>query len=182
MANEIYKKVEQFIIDTFTQAKIETDIVHAQRTAYWIKILKSDADDALLIAGLAHDIERAFYGDWKKGADDPEFLQKHQDLSATEIEKFLIKEGADEKLIMRVKRLVAHHEKGGNEDENILCDADCLAFLEEKALRLAIKYKQENKIEEIRKRIEMVFNRISSEKAKQIVRPWYEEAIKKLEY
>ena len=125
---EIYNKAERFVIDTLQKIDNQNDIIHAQRTVHWVKQLKPDADEALLVSAVAHDIERAIYGDWKKGSDDPEALRKHQDLSATEIEKFLRSENIKEEFIARVKHLVAHHEEGGDDDQNVLCDADCLSF------------------------------------------------------
>ena len=56
----LYKKVEKFVIDSFTKAGRTKDIIHLERTVYWIKKIKPGADKALLSAGIAHDIERAF--------------------------------------------------------------------------------------------------------------------------
>jgi len=170
----LYDKTEQFIVKAF--GKNEHEIFYAKRTAYWIKELKAGADEALLIAGLAHDIERAIYGDWKNGSNKPLSLRKHQDMSAVEIEKFLKKEKAADDLIERVKYLIAYHEEGGDKDQNILCDADCLAYFEEKALRNAKKYKQIGKIDEMNKKLEYVFSRIKSLKAKMIAKKWYKQA------
>jgi len=180
MDNNLYNKAKEFVLDAFAKAGLERDIVHAQSTAYFIKELKPEADETLLIAGLSHDIERAFNGDWKKGTDDPAMLKKHQNLSADEIGKFLLSAGADEKIINRVKRLVSQHEVGGDEDENILCDADCLAFLQDKALRVVTKAKEANNTKEAKRRINMVFSRIHTPKAKQIAQKWYDEAMKEL--
>jgi hypothetical protein len=180
MASTLYKKTEQFVVNAFTKADKPTDVIHARRTAYWIKKLKPKADEALLIAGLTHDIERAFYGDWKKGSDNPRLLKKHQNLSATEIEKFLEKEGAEKNIIKRVKILVSHHEEGGDEDQNILCDADCLAYFEEKALRNAKKYKKEGRPQEMKKKLDYVCSRIHSLKAKKIVNKRYNKAMDEL--
>lgn len=178
----LYEKTEQFVIDSFTKAGKPTDISHGQRTVYWIKQLKPDAEEALLIAGIAHDIEKAFYGDWKKGSSDSGALRKHQNLCADEIEKFLKNEDASQNLIERVKHLVAHHEEGGDENQNILCDADCLSFFEERVLVRVKKYKERGKPkEEIKKDVDYYFSRIVSEKAKRIAQKWYDEAVKELE-
>ena len=64
--------------------------------------------------------------------------------------------------------LISQHEEGGNDDQSVLCDADCLAYFEDKALRLAKKYKEQGKSDEIKKKLNYVFNRITSPKAKQI--------------
>lgn len=177
----LYKKTEKFVIEAFEKAGKPTDIHHAKRTAYWVKFLKPDADEALLIAGAAHDIERAFFTETKKFGE-PSSLRKHQDQSAAEIEKFLRNENVDERLIEKIKYLVAHHEEGGDEDQNILSDADCLAYFEEKAMRHILEHKAKNKsLEELKKIIENNFQRIYSGKAKKIARKWYNEAIEEIE-
>lgn len=177
MYESITKKVEQFVEDALTKADNPKDIFHAKRTAYWIKQLKTDADDALITAGLAHDIERAFYGDWKKGSSDPKMLEKHQMLSAQVTEEFLRSENCDEQFIERVKTFIEHHEEGGNEDQNILCDADVLAYFEEKALRNAKKYKKKGRANEMKKKLAYVFSRLHSNEAKKIAQPHFDEAM-----
>ncbi|KKR21503.1 MAG: hypothetical protein UT48_C0007G0024 [Parcubacteria group bacterium GW2011_GWE2_39_37] len=173
----LYQKIEQFVTDAFTKANKPTDVFHAQRTVHWIKELKPDADEALLIAGLAHDIDRAFNGDWKRGSFDPDFLRKHQDLSAIEVEKFMKEENASKELVEKVKNLIANHEVGGDEEQNVLCDADCLAYFEEKAMRWAILAKHEGKEGEMIEKIKYYFSRFKSEKAKAIARPFYDNVI-----
>lgn len=181
MNSSLYKKAEQFMIDAFTRAGDEIGIKHHQRTVYWIKELKPEADETLLIAGILHDIERAINGDWKASSMDPEPLRKHQDLSAFEAEKFLMTQTDNINLINIVKELIAHHEEGGNEDQNILCDADCLVYFENNALRHAKQYKQRGKTkEEMKKKFAYIFNRITSSKAKQLAQKWHQEALKEL--
>jgi len=179
---EIYDKAEKFVIDTLEKADNQKDIVHAKRVVYWVKQLKPEADEALLVAAVAHDIERAIYGDWKKGSDDPEVLRRHQDLSAREIEKFLQTEKVDQAFIERVKELVAHHEGGGDADQNVLCDADCLSFFEDKAVRRVKKWKEQGKTkEEMHKNMNFYFSRIISQEAKEIAQKWYDEALGDIE-
>jgi hypothetical protein len=113
---------------------------------------------------------------------DPHDLRKHQDFSAAEAEKFLRSKHADKSLVDKVKTLIAHHEEGGDEEQNILCDADCLTYFEHQALRHAKTFREQGKTkEEMQKKFEHVFARISSQKAKEIAQPWYEEALAELE-
>ena len=55
--SELFKKVDRFVRESFND---EGTYLHSKRTVHWIKVLKPDADEALLIAGMSHDIERAF--------------------------------------------------------------------------------------------------------------------------
>ncbi|TAK95865.1 DUF4202 family protein [Patescibacteria group bacterium] len=179
---DLYPKAEKFVLETWEKVNNPNDIRHAQRTVYWILQLKQEADEALLIAGVAHDIERAIYGDWKKGSSDPEALQKHQALSAEEIEKFLLAEDAGAELIARVKSLIEHHEEGGDEDQNVLCDADALSFFEDKALR-GVRRRKANGMpkEEIRKNMDYYFSRFVSQRAREIAQLWYLAAIEEID-
>jgi len=172
MKSSLYKKSEKFVINSFKKGNRPTDVSHAKRTVYWIKQLEPKADEALLIAGLFHDIERAFHGDWKKGSSNAKFLRKHQNMSALETEKFLKNEKVGSDFIKRVKYLIARHEEGGDNDQNILCDADCIAYFEEKALRNAKKHKQEGRSKEMIKKLKYYFSRISSSKARKISKPY----------
>lgn len=78
--------------------------------------------------------------------------------------------------------LVSKHEVGGNDDQNLLKDADSISFFENNVDHFVNKKVGETSKEKVKDKFEWMFNRISSEKAKQIARPWYEEAIKKLKY
>ena len=56
--NNLFEKTREFVKTSFN--KNDTQMVHFDRTVYWIKELKPDVDEAYLIAAVGHDIERAF--------------------------------------------------------------------------------------------------------------------------
>jgi hypothetical protein len=185
-----YKKVEQFVIEKFSKAGDDHGIKHFLRTVYWIKVMKPDADEALLIAAIAHDIER---GDRKnnsydkikkfnKGFISDEHLSHHQNEGAKIIMEYLQKIGADKKLTERVRMLISKHEVGGNDDQNLLKDADSVSFFENNVEHFIAKKVNETSKEKVKDKFDWMFNRIISKKAKKIARPWYEEAIKRLGY
>ena len=188
MTDKFYKKVEQFVIDTFTEAGNDRGIKHFLRTVHWVKILKPDADEALLISAVAHDIERGFrnhqtYDRIKKadkGFRSDEHLIHRQNEGAKIIGEYLQQIGSDKKMIERVKMLISKHEVGGNDDQNLLKDADSVSFFENNVEYFVNKKVDETSKDKVKDKFDWMFNRISSEKAKQIARPWYEEAIKKL--
>ncbi len=182
-----YQKAKQFVIGSFTKCGKSYQIKHFERTVYWMKKLKADADEALLISAVAHDIERAFR---KKDVEDKkishsytdlEFLRPHEERGAEIIADFLKKESAEQKLIDKVKKLVSRHEEGGDEDQNLLKDADSISFFENNVSVFLRKDVPEIGKEKVKEKFDWMFNRITSEKARQISRQWYEEAIKKLE-
>lgn len=190
MTKNIYKKVEQFVIDTFTKAGDDHGIKHSLRTVHWIKILKPDADEALLVSAIAHDIERGFknyqnYSHIKKadkGFRSDEHLIRHQNESAKIVAEYLQQIGAKKEFIERVKMLISKHEIGGNDDQNLLKDADSISFFENNVNLFVSKRVGETSKEKVKDKFDWMFNRITSEKAKQIAQSWYKEAIKKLEH
>ncbi len=179
---ELYEKVENFVRNAFG-TRFGMD--HFKRTVYWIKKLDPDADEALRIAAIAHDIERAFsplgpdQGKREKemGFHHIEYLRHHQEEGAKIIGSFLDKNGADKQLIDRVKMLISRHEEGGNRDQNLLKDADSISFFENNiSFFLEHKIHQAGK-ENVRKKFEWMYQRITSDKAKKIVKPFYEKAM-----
>ena len=184
---ELYQKVEQFVVDSLTKAGDTKGIKHFKRTVYWVQQLKPEADEALLIAAVAHDIERAFrepnYGEkFQKGFRTDEHLTYHQEKGAEIIADFLRKKNVDKKLIERVKEFISKHEIGGSDDQNILKDADSVSFFENNVDHFVVKHVPEVGRENVRDKFDWMFNKISNEKAKQIALPWYKEAIKRLGY
>ncbi len=179
-----FDKTRQFVKKSFDNNK--TQMRHFGRTVYWMRKLNPKADEASLIAAMAHDIERAFRTKEQhgkraiEGYDHPAFFRPHEEKGAEIMADFLKKEGADEKMIAKVKMLISRHEEGGNEEQNLLKDADSISFLEDN-IPLFLEKAQKEGNEKIRAKFEWMFNRITSEKAKKIARPWYEKAMKELE-
>jgi hypothetical protein len=186
---EIYNKTEKFVIETFTKKNDDHGIKHFLRTVYWLKQLKPEADEALLVAAIAHDIERGFreheaynkISNSKKGFMSDDHLTHHQNEGARIIGEFLSKIGADKKLIDRVKSLISKHEVGGDNDQNLLKDADSLSFLENNIDHFLTKKTKETSKSKVKDKFDWMFNRITSNKAKQIAKHWYDDAIKRLE-
>jgi hypothetical protein len=189
MEEKFYKLAEQFVTEAFTTLGDPLAIKHLKRTVYWLKLLKPDADGALLIAAVSHDIERGFISNdnlnkfrkSNKGFVDDSLLELHQKKGADIIAKFLEENCADKKLIERVKILVSKHEVGGDKDQNLLKDADSLSFFENNVSHFITKLAGDTGKEKVKSKFEWMFNRISSEKARKIAQPWFEEAIRRLD-
>lgn len=176
-----FDKADAFVKKSF--AGDETQIRHFERTVYWMRKLNPKADEASFIAAMAHDIERAFRTkeQHKKraivGYDHPAFFRPHEEKGAEIMGGFLKKEGAPREMIEKVKMLISRHEEGGNEEQNFLKDADSVSFLENN-IPLFLEKAQKERKEKIRAKFEWMFERITSEKAKKIARPWYEKAMR----
>lgn len=184
----LYQKVEDYVKEIFTKAGKEKSIKHFLRTVYWIKKLKPDADEGLLIAGVSHDISRPFRDDVArnnsvkdKGFFDSDYLKIHQKESSRIIGEFLEKEGVSSKLIQKVKELVSHHEVGGNDDQNLVMDADSISFFENNAKPWVNSNVKKFGKDKVKEKFDWMFNRISSEERKNICKPMYDKAIEMLE-
>jgi hypothetical protein len=183
---KFFDKVEQFVKESFIRIGQESQIKHFERTVYWIKELNPRSDEVLLISAIAHDIERAFRTKEPPekiigvGFTHPESFRPHEEKGAEIIAEFLKKNGANQTLIEEIKTLISRHEEGGNERQNLLKDADSLSFFENNIPSFLKKVGEQGK-ENIRKKFDWMFERISSQNAKQIAKPGYEKAIKDLD-
>lgn len=184
-----YQKVVKFVSHAFKKAGDDHGIKHFERTVYWLKHFKPDADEAFLIAAYAHDIERAFSSKEMrdlqttsdKGMRNERMLKAHQENGAEIIGKFLTGLGANKEMIKRVKHLVVKHEVGGDEEQNLLKDADSVSFFENNVPHFITKKVELLNKEKVKAKFLWMFSRITSDQAKEMTRFWYESAIKKLE-
>jgi len=162
--NLVEKEIEKVV----SQSPSKTDPAHSKGTKKWLLKLNPNADDALQIAALAHDIERGYYKG-KKSKEDPNNYDKHKEenskRSAEVICDILKKYDFDKKFITRVRHLVLKHEIGGDEELNILKDADSISFFEENLEYYFHKYGEEK----VRFKIKYMFDRMSK-KAQEIVK------------
>jgi len=179
---------KKFVDREFTRSgRAPHELPHFDRTVYWVKILKPDADEAMLIAAYAHDIERSFRDKTDEelkhlSFKDPFFLKYHAEKGAEIIGDFLFQNEAPQELIDRVKILVSTHEVGGDDDQNILQSADTISFLEDqdKVDRFIARMGSQGK-NIIQEKFKWMYERAQLPKAKEIVKPFYDEAIRKLE-
>jgi hypothetical protein len=108
---------------------------HLDRTLDYVRELDPSAGEALQIAAVTHDIERAWPDDsagWVPSRDwnSTEYNRWHQDRCAEMVERWLRDQGADESLVVAVRDLVAVHEDGGWPEADVLQAADSLSFLD----------------------------------------------------
>jgi hypothetical protein len=181
MKTELFEKSKKWMTEAFTRVGQVHGPTHHERAVHWVKQLDPAASEALLIAAVTHDIERAFNGDWKAGSSDPDKLRKHQDLSAKEVGGFLQRQGADKDLIERVKELVSRHDEGGDDEQNTLCSADALTYFDHSALRHAKKcdgvcVTKQQMID----KFDYVWTKLKTDKAKVLAKPMYDKAVESL--
>jgi kynurenine formamidase len=108
---------------------------HMRRTLDWALELEPEAGEAVRIAAVTHDAERA-YPDRAAGWDsavswgDPEYNRWHQERCARIVGDWLREQDAPAELTGAVERLVGAHEEGGWPEADVVQAADSLSFLE----------------------------------------------------
>jgi hypothetical protein len=162
-------KLENEILEIISKSPVKTDFFHAKSTKKWILRLKPDADYALQISALAHDIERGFKLDSKTKPKErfdnyEEYKRIHSEKSAKIIVELLKKYNFDKEFISKVEHLVLKHEVGGDIESDLLMDADSISFFEENYVQYYEIYGEEK----ARKKVEFMYNRMS-DKAKSLI-------------
>jgi Domain of unknown function (DUF4202) len=159
---------------------------HLLRTEDWLVTLDPEASEALRIAAVLHDIERAFPApgtDWDSARDwdNPEYNRWHQDRCADIAGRWLWDQGASEDLVTEVQALVRVHEDGGWPEADLLQAADSLSFLDT-LTPLTISWVQSGRStpERAKAKISSSLDRIdpSLEHARELARPMLAEALR----
>ena len=131
MDDETFEKVRKRIGEIVVQSPYPEEPFHSINTLEWLLKLEPEADRALQIAALGHDIERAI-PDRKINAakydtyDD--YKNAHAQNSAEIIAEILQECGVDREETEEIAFLVSQHETGGGERLDYLVNADVLSF------------------------------------------------------
>lgn len=176
----IYEKTVAYVDDAYKGKQK----LHFERAVYWFEQLMPDCTEAHKVAAYAHDIERAFRPADKKEPDDyldQDFLKYHQDKGAEIMQEFLTKEGQSEEFIETVVHVISRHEFGGDDVQNTMMDADSVSFFETNAEIFVNKKAPVEGYEKVKRKLEWMFERIVSEKAKSAARENYERFIREFE-
>ncbi len=170
-------------------AKYEHGARHLLQAEVWLQRLKPEASEELLLAALTHDMERAFPGpdsptlDPKQGVDNPVYITAHCERSARFVSVYLREQGASDECIEQVARLIRAHEYGGDGDENLVQAADSLSFLEVNVdvfLGWMDAGDEQWNADAVDAKFTWMYERIQEPQARELARPLYEEAMRKL--
>jgi len=162
-------RVKQSIEAIISRSGVPEDPVHSTNTLQWVLRLDPHADQAMQIAALGHDIERAMVGR-KIRREDFEYYDRfkaaHARNSVKILGEIMSECGLDEPLIEQVAELVLRHEVGGDERSDLLKDADSLSYFE---VNLPHYFTRQG-WEETKRRCMWGYRRLSEK-----VRPWIAE-------
>ncbi len=114
------------------KSQVPEDPAHAENTVQWLLRLWPDADMALRLAALGHDIDRAAPDKVRREdfQDYDRFKAAHADHSAFILDHLLRECAVDDQLRVEVCRLVKLHETGGDARADLLRDADSLSYFD----------------------------------------------------
>lgn len=125
----VKKKIEEVIANS----TVPEDPVHSKNTLKWLLKLDPDADEALRIAALGHDIERAVEERKVRRKDYEsynEFKEAHALKSAEILREIMDECRSSRKLTEDVYDLICIHETGGDDRANLLRNADSISFFD----------------------------------------------------
>ena len=132
------------------RSEVPEDPVHADNTLHWLRRLAPDADPALRLAALAHDIERATPDRYRREqfADYDAFKAAHAARGARLLRGILDDCGVDPAVAAEACRLVRLHEVGGDPRADLLREADSLSYFE---VNLPLYLAREGRAETLRR-------------------------------
>jgi NADPH:quinone reductase-like Zn-dependent oxidoreductase len=158
---------------------------HLDRTLHWLLVLEPGASEALRLAAVLHDIERAFEPEEARpDADDlsAAYTAWHQERSAREAVRWLEEQHAPVGLLDEVGRLVRTHEDGGGPEADLLQAADSIAFLEIQVdLFMGMVRSGRRSRAEAERKFQWMFDRLRVPRAREIAAPMLAGALARLD-
>ena len=124
-------------------SRVPEDPRHADNTLEWLLRLEPDAGDALQLAALAHDIDRAIEEIKVRRAafdDYDAFKAAHARNGAEILRPILNACGVARDIVDEACRLVEVHEVGGDPSSDLLKDADSISYFD---VNLLLYYQRE---------------------------------------
>lgn len=142
-------------------SKVPEDARHAENTLQWLLRLDPEADQALQIGALAHDIDRAVEArkmDRSNYEDYDAFKAAHAHNGAQILDEIMDEYGMPKTIADEVCRLVRLHKVGGDSRSDLLKDADSLSYFH---INMPLYYEREGR-EEAKRRCIWGYHRLSA--------------------
>ncbi len=150
MINSI-ERVKNTIEAVVAESSVPEDPVHSKNTLAWLLRLKPDADEALQIAALGHDIERAIGQRKVRRAnfkDFDEFKAAHAKNSEAILKEIMGECSLPAEISDDICRLVRRHEVGGDKRSELLKNADAISYFD---VNLPFYFEREGYAETLRR-------------------------------
>jgi hypothetical protein len=158
---------------------------HLLKALEWLDRVAPGSPEAVRLATLTHDMERAFPGPDQpviKTLSDPEYERVHSLRSARIVGAWLREQHAKEALVEHVEALIVAHEFGGWPEADLVQAADSLSFLETNIdLFLGFVRSGKHPAHEVRKKFNSMFGRIQVPRLKVLAQPLVDRALERLD-
>jgi hypothetical protein len=150
----------------------------------WLDRIAPGSHEAVRLAALTHDMERAFPGPDSpemKSLNDPVYNRLHSERSARIVGTWLRGNGASDALVHNVETLILAHETGGWLEADLVQASDSLSFFDTN-IDLFLGFVREGRFSaaDVRWKFEHCYYRIRIPHAKALALPRFEEAGAKL--
>lgn len=152
----------RIIRETVAHSEVPEDPRHAENTLHWVLKLDPQADQALQIAALAHDIDRAVAERKVRRADFADydaFKDAHARNGAAILREIVESCGVELSVGEEACRLVTLHETGGDARSDLLKNADSISYFE---VNMPLYFQREG-WEETKRRCIWGYRRLSGE-------------------
>jgi hypothetical protein len=159
-----------------TGSRSPEDPRHADNTLEWLLRLQPNASEALQLAALAHDIDRAIAEIKVRRADFDDydaFKATHARNGAEILRSILTACGVERTIVEEACRLVELHEVGGDRGSDLLKDADSISYFD---VNLPLYYQREG-LAETKRRSLWGYQRLSARARKIVENISYEEEV-----
>ncbi|MEK7447475.1 MAG: DUF4202 family protein [Patescibacteria group bacterium] len=155
-------KTKNEIKEILKESPLDFEVKHAEHTLKRLLELMPDADNAVQIAALAHDIDRGVYKitethNLKDFGNIDDFKREHAIRSAQVTKELLEKNGFDEDFIEKVTSIVKNHEVGGDQETNAVMDADSISYFDYNIY----EYYEKNGPEKTKNKVRFMSTRVS---------------------
>jgi hypothetical protein len=158
---------------------------HLLKALEWLDRVAPDSTEAVRLATLTHDMERAFPGPDQPvihTLSDPAHERLHSLRSARIVGAWLREHHAKEALVEHVEALIVAHEFGGWPEADLVQAADSLSFLETNIdLFLGFVRSGRHPAHEVRKKFNQMFGRIQIPRLKLLAQPLIDRALQQLD-
>jgi hypothetical protein len=157
---------------------------HLLESLVWLDRIAPGSREAVRLATLTHDMERAFPGPDSpvmRGLGDAEYHAAHSARSARIVGAWLRDRGVEQTLVRDVEALILVHEDGGWPEANAVQAADSLSFLTTNVdLFLGFVRSGKFSADDVRWKFGYSYERIQLPHAKELARPLLDQALSRL--
>jgi len=139
---------------------------HSENTRDWLFKLTEKPSEETQLAALAHDIDRSIEPKivQRKTESYQDYKVRHSERSSQLIGQILREIGFEENFVFRVMSLVKFHEVGGDEETNLLQDADSISYFDKNLEEYAAR----NTKEKTMSKVKLMYDRCSARAKKYI--------------